>query len=385
VELQVAAESMSDGAFALQFSIRDTGIGIPPEKQAAIFEAFAQADGSVTRRYGGTGLGLTISARLVEIMGGALRVQSSPGLGSTFRFSVLCQAVQCDKAKLPTFREDDLHGSTVLVVDDNATNLQILQRTLTKWGACCDCAEDGMAALERIQSAGEKNRPYSLILLDAHMPVMDGFSVAQHLKNDRRHAGIPIMMLSSADLNSSAAQCRELGIQTYLVKPVCENDLRQAVSAVLAGRKQGRQPAQRKGELVETASCSLRILVAEDNLINQKLTLRLLQKQGHSTDLARNGAEAVEKSATEPFDAILMDVQMPEMDGLEATRRIRQREQTAGHRTPIFALTAHAMTGDKERCLQAGMDGYLTKPIRLQDLAQTLKALSSEQQPVEAA
>ncbi len=375
VELQVSAKRILEGETRLQFLVRDTGIGIPPDKQAGIFEAFVQGDGSVTRRYGGTGLGLTISARLVQMMNGQLQVESAPGLGSTFRFSVPCQAAEPEDGQLPVLTEGEGHGNAVLVVDDNAANREILRDILTRWGISCHIADNGMAALERIRSAAGKGHPYALILLDAEMPEMDGFAVAQHLKSSPWHTGALIMMLSSADLNEDAVRCQQLGLRTYVVKPICEKELHGAVVTTLAENKRGGEKAVSSESQIQSAIRPLRILLAEDNPVNQTLALRLLQKQGHFAVLAKTGVEAVEKSADEPFDAILMDLQMPEMDGFEAAQKIRQREKMTGLHVPIFALTAHAMTGDKDRCLAAGMDGYLTKPIRLQDLMQALESL----------
>ncbi len=248
---------------------------------------------------------------------------------------------------------------------------------LAKWKADCTVAASGPEALKLISETTSAGRPYALILLDAHMPGMDGFSVAQAIKSIPAYTGVPIMMLSSADLNTDAAYCRHLGIESYLVKPICETELRDAVLKAIAGRTKSSVAPATTGAVVLLPALRKRILLAEDNPVNQKVALRLIEKQGHSVETAGTGAEAVAKSAADDFDLILMDVQMPEMDGLEATRAIRERERITGKHIPIFALTAHAMAGDRDLCLAAGMDGYLSKPISAQELIHSIEAVSS--------
>ena len=260
-------------------------------------------------------------------------------------------------------------------MDDNAVNRRILGEMLSKWKVECILAEDGPTALQLIGSATDASGQYDLILLDAHMPGMDGFSVAHSIKDRPEFSGIPIMMLSSADLNSDAANCRRLGIETYLVKPICEGELREAVLRALASGTMLKGSAENKRSRFHSAAATRRILLVEDNRVNQVLALRLLEKQGHSVVVAGNGLEAIEKCSADDFDVILMDIQMPEMDGLQASARIRDRERVSGKHIPILAMTALAMAGDRERCLAAGMDGYLTKPIRTQELSDALDLL----------
>ena len=371
VELSVSCRPPSDSETVLCFSVRDTGMGIPEEKQAGIFEAFIQADGSISRRFGGTGLGLAISSRLVALMGGRIWVESRPGQGSAFHFTVPCPVLE-DTSAIPVQREFDLPSDLrVLVVDDNEVNRQILGGMLANWGWAHDAADSGAAALRQIASAVAEGRPYSVILLDAYMPGMDGFAVARQLKADPRLSHIPIMMLSSSDLNSDAGQCRQLGIETYVVKPVRQAELYDALCAAVRKLSAPARPAHHRNFSPESG---MRILVAEDNRTNRILALRLLEKQGHSVTLACNGLEAVEKAAEQDFDLVLMDIQMPEMDGFQATAAIREREQSSGKHLPILALTAHALAGYRELCLSAGMDGYISKPIRPEDLLNTLRA-----------
>lgn len=379
VELSVSCSSRSDEEVTLHFSVRDTGMGIPEEKQSGIFEAFVQADGSISRCFGGTGLGLTISSRLVALMGGRLGVQSKPGQGSTFYFALTCPIVQ-DASAAPNLREPHPSAEVrILVVDDNEVNRRILQETLTNWSWANDVAASGAAALKLISAAVQNKRPYSAILLDAHMPEMDGFAVARHMKADPRFSGIPIMMLSSSSLSSEADRCRQLGIETYVVKPISQAELREVLYDVIRRTPQdSAAPSSAPGITDSSSESGLRILVAEDNRINRVLVTRLLQKQGHSVTLVCNGREAVQKSGEQEFDVVLMDIQMPEMDGLQATAAIRERELSNGKRLPILAVTAHAMAGYRESCLSAGMDGYLSKPIRTEELFEALSAFQAQ-------
>jgi two-component system sensor histidine kinase/response regulator len=373
-EVVVRAERVpGDGpARRVRFSVADTGIGIPTGKLGSVFEPFTQADGSTTRKYGGTGLGLTISTRLVELMGGRLWAESEPGKGSTFLFELELEPASGSietRIAIPA----DLRGLPVLVIDDNATNRRVLGETLKLWGAVPTCVEsgpDGLAELRRRADAGE---PYPLVLLDGMMPDMDGFMVAGEVRRDPAIAGVPLLMLTSADRKGDAALCRELGVASYLIKPVKPADLNRAIAAALlpAAPKPVR-PATRAARPAGPPARPLRVLLAEDNAVNQRVAVRLLEKLGHSVEVAGDGAQAAAAVDREQFDIVFMDVQMPVMDGFEATRLIRDREVPTGRRLRIAAMTAHAMKGDRERCLAAGMDDYLAKPVQTAELEAVL-------------
>jgi two-component system sensor histidine kinase/response regulator len=358
----------------LDFSVKDTGIGIPPDKQRMIFDPFSQVDSGTTRKYDGTGLGLAISNRLVEMMGGRMTVESQPGRGSTFRFTVTLGAT--DAAPPRPIDPGRVRGLRVLVVDDNATNRRILDETLTGWEmgpACVENAEEAMAALEAAHRGGS---PFALVLLDAQMPVVDGFMLAERIKQRPELAVATVMMLSSAGQPGSMARRRQLGITTHLTKPVKQAELWKAILAALGEQDSSliSDPLSQEDKGQETRD-KLRILLAEDNPFNQKLALGLLGKEGHTLVVVGNGAAAVAAVEREEFDLVLMDVQMPEMDGLQATRLLREREKRGGRHLPILAMTAYAMKGDRERCLAAGMDGYVTKPIRARELFEAIAAV----------
>ncbi len=366
VELQndLDSDNPQSAICHLQFSVRDTGIGIPPEKQRLIFDPFAQADGSSTRRYGGTGLGLTISARLVEMMGGRLTVESEPGHGSTFGFT-LPFTITDEPTGRPA-QPERVRGLPVLVVDDNATNRRILVETLAQWEMQPIAVDSGEAALRILEEANADGDPFALVILDAQMPGMDGFTLAERIRRQPDLVAATVMMLSSSSQPGSVARRLELGITAYLTKPVRQADLLKAVLAAL-GRDE--EPETRSPDPAPTIPVRpLRILLAEDNVFNQRLAVGLLEREGHTIVVTGDGNAAIAALERETFDVVLMDVQMPGLDGLEATRLIRQRESGGGPRTPIVAMTAYAMKGDRERCLDAGMDAYVTKPIRARDL-----------------
>jgi two-component system sensor histidine kinase/response regulator len=383
----VRAESRTEEDILLHFTVADTGIGIPAEKQAAIFGAFQQADGSMTRKYGGTGLGLTISSRLVELMGGRIWVESEPDHGSRFHFTI---RLGLQKVSARTIVPSDpvaLRDMRVLVVDDNATNRHILKRMLEHWHMQPTEAASGAKAIAALQEAGRLRRMFALILLDAQIPEMDGFAVAETIKRNPDWNTATVMMLSSAGQSGDAVRCRKLGIAAYLTKPVGQTELLNAILATLGPRRTNQAAAA----LVTRHSLregrhNFHILLAEDNVVNQTLAVRLLEKNGHTVTLARNGREALEALEKQSYDLILMDVQMPEMNGWEATQAIREKEKTTGAHIPIVAMTAHAMKGDEEKCLAAGMDAYLTKPIRTQELFATIDRMGNKKaSPLDAA
>jgi PAS domain S-box-containing protein len=379
----------------LHFSVQDTGVGIPVKKQRMIFDAFTQADGSTSRKYGGTGLGLTISSRLVDMMGGRIWVESEEGKGSTFHFTAR-MGVQRNPQSYPAPRALlGVKGLPVLAVDDNATNRLILQGILSNWGMRPSAVDGGSAALAEVRRAAAAGAPYRLLVLDAQMPDMDGFALAAELRRDPSLGETVIMMLSSIDRQVSVARCRELGIAVYLTKPIKQSELWNAIVTVLdpghpdprredPGDRVSTEPPLRVSEPAAPPR-PLRILLAEDNAVNRRLAEGLLEKRGHKVVAANNGKEALRILETELFDLVLMDVQMPEMGGLEATQTIRQHEELSGAHLPIIAMTAHAMAGDRERCLAAGMDAYVAKPLHARELFETVEHLAISTPPADSA
>jgi signal transduction histidine kinase/CheY-like chemotaxis protein/tetratricopeptide (TPR) repeat protein len=380
VALDVALDAQSEHEVALRFSVADTGIGIPIDKQKQIFEAFSQADSSTTRRYGGTGLGLTISVQLVKLMGGDLTVESKPGAGSTFRFTARFGTLEAASARTVPILEP-FPAIPVLVVDDNETNRRILQETLTNWGMRPTLASSGSLALREMQDAAGRGEPYALALLDVMMPDMDGFQLSERIRNIPSISDCTLIMLSSAGLSENSARCEQLDIARYLIKPVKQSDLHRAIAESM-GYIKSNPPAAARVQAAPLRTC--RILLAEDGLVNQQVARGLLESRGHVVKVVSNGREAVDALARETFDLVLMDVQMPELDGYEATKAIREREKRTHTHTPIVAMTAHALKGDRERCLQAGMDHYLTKPIQsnvLFHLVEELVLINEEESP----
>src|SRR5262245_3001762 len=378
VAVRVEREFEDETSAGLHFSVRDTGIGIPREKLSILFQAFSQVDASTTRKYGGTGLGLAISLQLVKLMGGRVWVESEPGQGSTFHFTVRLGLSTSAATPTDTAGLARLRGLSVLVVDDNATNRRILQDMLRRWEAAPSIVESGREALAAMHSAASSGEPFPLVLLDNMMPGMDGFTLAEEIARQPGLAGSTLMMLSSADRCENIARCRAIGIKSYLTKPIKRSDLQAAMLSVLSGSPdQEMQASIGARRSIAAGACCLRVLLTEDNAVNQKLAVRLLEKRGHFVVVASNGLEALETISREAFDVVLMDVQMPEMDGFEATRRIREREQTTGDHVPIIAMTAHAMKGDRERCLEEGMDGYISKPLRPNELFESVESLAA--------
>ncbi|MGC1188606.1 MAG: response regulator [Candidatus Acidiferrales bacterium] len=383
VVLHVETQGGQAPGVELHFIVRDTGLGIPKDKQELIFGAFAQADGSSSRKYGGTGLGLTISSRLVEMMGGRIWLESEPGLGSTFHFTAKFRPTQASQPVRGNARYDSLVGIPVLIVDDNPTNRRILEETLAHWGMKPRSVPSGAEALAELKRAKEIGQATPLVLLDAQMPLLDGFATAAKVKRDPDVQAATIMMLSSGGQRGDADRCREVGISAYLTKPVRQAELREAIVRVLGLKQQTDDRAKLiTRHSLQDARKHVRILLADDNAINRELTVRILSKRGHSVAVVENGRQAVEAVEAQKFDVALMDVQMPEMDGLEATAAIRKMEKTNGGHLPIIAMTAHAMKGDRERCLAAGMDGYLSKPIRSQELIQMTENFTGAAEPI---
>ncbi|HEX5482182.1 MAG TPA: response regulator, partial [Terriglobia bacterium] len=368
IVLRVGTKGRENGRVRLLFTVCDTGIGIPAAKQAQVFEAFSQADASMSRKYGGTGLGLTISSRLVQMMGGRIWVESEEGRGTSIHFTVELGVIERAAPGEPAVTSS-LANVRALVVDDNATNRRILAETLTRWGMRVSLAADGQAALDILELAERAGEPMQLTLTDAQMPEMDGFALTERVMQHPKLGHSTVMMLTSSGQGGDAARCRKLGVAAYLTKPIRQADLQAAMlralglAPVIVAREEILAAARPSSEM-EPAAAALHILLAEDNPVNQQLALRLLEKRGHSVTLAQNGREALALLGHHVFDLVLMDVQMPEMNGFEAAAAIREQEHKTGGHIPIVAMTAHAMKGDEERCLAAGMDGYIAKPIQ---------------------
>jgi PAS domain S-box-containing protein len=379
VVVRVDSVSPMNGQVQLHFCVRDTGPGIPPEKQAVIFEAFRQADSSMSRRYGGTGLGLAISSQLVELMKGRMWVESGVGKGSTFHFTAVFP-VQTGTWPSPAPELVTLHGLRVLVVDDNQTNRLILGEMLKHWNMRPVTVDSGEAALAEMARASRVSESFQLVLLDLMMPHMDGFMLARQIRQTASVRDTPIIMLSSSWDSESSMHCRSLGIDHCLIKPVKQSDLLDSIINLFHVAN-GDECAAQNGHQEDPGQVTpLRILLAEDGLVNQKVAVNLLEQRGHQVTVASNGQEALAAFHRASFDVVLMDVQMPVMDGFEATRLIRQQERTTGRHTPIVAMTARAMKGDRESCLDAGMDGYIPKPIRAKDLYRTVETMAASPQ-----
>lgn len=376
-------EGALTGNAKLEFSVRDTGIGIPEEKFHTIFESFSQADTSTTRKYGGTGLGLSISTKIINLMGGQLNLNSTVGKGSTFFFTIDVPVISSDT--LTRYQNTgEITGMPVLVADDNLSNQKILQEMLQSWGMKPTIVANGEDALHELERASTTKEPYALAILDVQMPEMNGFELVERIRQKPEHAPATVMMLTSAGKRGDAAKCRELGIAGYLMKPVSQSDLFDAMMTALG------EPLQ-NGYQEEDASLvtrhslresrrKLNLLLAEDNAVNQTLSIRVLEKLGHSVTVANNGIEAINYWQNGQFDAILMDLDMPLMSGFEATKLIREQEKSSGHHISIIAMTAHAMQGARDECINQGMDGYVSKPIDTEALWRELDGLTQTPQ-----
>ncbi|HEY8831239.1 MAG TPA: response regulator [Gemmatimonadaceae bacterium] len=377
VVVRVDCKRIEGERVLVTLAVTDTGIGIATEKQATIFEPFTQADASTTRRFGGTGLGLTISARLAELMGGSIRIESELGSGTTIYVSLPFEIRSALAHPTPRGNPKDLHGLEVLVVDDNATNRRILEEILTTWGMRPTLVDGGLAAITALDRALAAGKPFPLAIIDFQMPDLDGFGLAGRIKARPDLGTTMIMMLSSVGNQGDAVRCKSLGVASYLTKPVRQSVLLEAMLTVLAAKDRPLdRPVLITRHSLNEARRSLRILLAEDNAVNRQLVIALLGKRGHTSVSVVNGREAVVAAANGGFDLILMDVQMPEMDGLQATAAIRQAEKLTGTHVPIVALTAHAMKGDREACLAAGTDEYLSKPVNATELFALMETLT---------
>ncbi len=376
VILRVLNESQTQTEVILHFIVTDTGMGISPEKHETIFRAFEQIDASSTRQHTGTGLGLAIVSQLVRMMNGRIWVASDVGKGSQFHFTAQFGIGVGGETSLTCFPKENLEGMPVLIVDDNATNRRILEETVSVWGMIPTGVDGGFSAIEALKAASKMGKSFPIALIDYMMPRLNGLELTEHIRLNPDFSGIKILILTSAGQRGDAARCLELGISGYLVKPVKQSELFNAISGALCeDLKQGMSPRLITRHTLRRTTRKLRILLVEDNPVNQKVGQRILEKIGHEVTVATNGKQAVDMYDS-GFDLILMDVQMPEMDGFQATGVIRELEKTTGKHIPIIAMTAHAMKGDKERCLESGMDGYISKPIDQAELYANLERFS---------
>jgi two-component system sensor histidine kinase/response regulator len=387
--VSVTQQAEESGRVCLHMSVTDTGVGIPLDRQKRIFEAFSQADGSTTRKFGGTGLGLTISTRLVELMGGRIWVESESGKGSTFHFTSWL-VVQEKVATAASVEASQLRDMPVLIVDDNFTNRRVLEGMLSRWGMKPVSVEGALAAIPAMETAARDAHPFSIVIVDGQMPGIDGFTLVKQIQERPELGSTAIVMLTSIGQKGDAAHCRQLGISAYLLKPARQNELLETLCRVLRKSSGTESSALITRHTLREERGRLQILLAEDNLVNQTLAVRLLQKRGYVVTVAGDGRAALAALEKRSYDLVLMDVQMPEMDGFEATAAIRKNEAGGARRTPILAMTAHALKGDQERCLAAGMDGYVSKPIRSADLFAAIeiavgKAGPAAAEPVPAA
>jgi two-component system sensor histidine kinase/response regulator len=377
VELEVEAAESAGGVVQLHFKVRDTGIGIPRDKHATIFAPFSQVDGSTTRIYGGTGLGLTISARLVDAMQGRIWLESELGKGSTFHFAIPVRIAT--DAGAGSTEDREFEGMSVLVVDDNLANRQIIAAMVRKWGMNPVTAAGATGALAQMRNAAEAGCPFGLVITDVHMPELDGFALVQRIHQNPELVRPVILMITSGEHQGDLARCREIGASAYLIKPVRQAELRLAIAKALAAQMPGAQlPAPTPRGRDTACRKPHNILLAEDNPVNQRVTRGILEKAGHRVTIACTGREALRLLDEQAFDIVFMDVQMPEMDGFAATRSIRRAEWGTARHLPIVAMTAHAMTGDRERCVEAGMDAYVSKPVNAQSLLDIVEEYAAD-------
>jgi CheY-like chemotaxis protein len=375
VVLDVGCDRQTDEESVLRFAVSDTGIGIPADKLDSIFDAFTQTDASTTRKYGGTGLGLAIASRLSTRMGGRMWVESTAGSGSTFYFEAPFRLAKERPPHVAAADGVNLRGKRLLIVDDNATNRLILEEMVRNWGMDPVLASNARDALDVLRQTGQQGRRCDLLVSDVNMPEMDGITLAEQIRKEPGLSTIPIILLTSGARPHDLERAAALNVARYLVKPVEQSKLFDAIAKCLGTIAAFGETDQTGEQKLKGKLPPLQILLVEDSLVNQRLATALLEKQGHTVEIAANGGEAVAACTTRVFDVVLMDVEMPIMDGFEATRQIREREIASQKHLPIVAMTAHARKGDRERCLEAGMDDYISKPIRAQQLLDTLEAV----------
>ncbi|HYA96743.1 MAG TPA: response regulator, partial [Methylomirabilota bacterium] len=380
VVLEVSKDAEDETGALLHFAVRDTGIGIPAEKQSLIFGAFTQADSSMSRRYGGTGLGLAITCRLVEMMGGRIWVESEAGRGSTFHFTARFGHAAAQQPSARQLEPDMLRGLRVLVVDDNASVREILAEVFSAWKMMPAVVSSTAAALEALESGIAKRSPFALVVADAQMPGEGGFELACEIER-RLGENAPKFLMLRPSVNDTGTPCGECGIDAFISKPIQQSQLHDTLQDIFAPPIPAREIVPLRAPAANEGAPHMRILLAEDNAVNRLVATRLLQKGGYQVVVAENGREAVDLAERGGIQLVLMDVQMPEMDGFEATQAIRGRERATGAHLPIVAMTAHAMKGDRERCLAAGMDDYLTKPIRSAELFELLRHYAKKASP----
>jgi len=370
VVVRIKVNKPAEEFVVLEFAVSDTGIGLPKEKQARIFEAFEQADSSTTRQYGGTGLGLAISRQLVELMGGEIAIESEVGKGATFSFSARF-GIQKNPVKRERVELDHLQGLHALIVDDNETNRIILQELVSNWSMKSTSVEGVDDAIKAMERANNSGNPVKLVLTDMYMPRRDGFELVEWVRSRADFAHTPVIIISSAPSAEHKIRATALKVSGYLTKPIRQSTLLDAI-ATAVGYEEMRRKSEKPSTPASQFDRSLKILLAEDNPVNQLTATTMLQKLGHTIEVANNGKEACEMVAQNEYDLVFMDVQMPELDGLEATGKIRESEEDTDRHIPIVAMTAHAMKGDQERCLAAGMDDYISKPIRRKEVAEII-------------